>query len=103
MNTEDFVKVCQEIVKDLKRNAPRDTGNLAENSIRIEFLDNGNTCKIYVDERIAPYMPFTNEPWISPRWNGKKNPNEQWWNNSSEKLAEDIATYTGGTLIREEL
>jgi hypothetical protein len=24
-------------------------------------------------------MPYTNEPWVSPKWNGKPNPNEAWW------------------------
>lgn len=30
----------------------------------------------------AYYMPYTNERWISGRWKGKQNPNEDWWDNA---------------------
>lgn len=36
----------------------------------------------YVGNEQAYYMPYTNERWISPRWKGKKNPNEDWWDNA---------------------
>lgn len=32
-----------------------------------------------MDTNIIPYVPYTNEPWIAKRWNGRKNPNEGWW------------------------
>lgn len=53
------------------------TGNMAFNSLR--YQEEGDSFVIYMDESIAPYVPYTNEPWISPRWHGKKNPNEGWW------------------------
>jgi hypothetical protein len=73
----EVVRVCMEVVREIRKRAPKDTGNLAYNSIRYEWK--GNKFIIYVDENIAPYMPFTNEPWIHERWNGKPNPNEAWW------------------------
>jgi hypothetical protein len=86
MNSQEFKTMCLDVVEELRRVAPRDTGNLALNAIRYEF-PNADECRIYVDKAIAPYMPYTNEPWISPRWNGHKNPNEGWWNNATTLIA----------------
>lgn len=63
--------------------APRDTGNLAFDSIRYVFTS-PTRAVVYVDTKIAPYVPYTNEPWISPRWKGKKNPNEKWFERGVE-------------------
>lgn len=99
MTAQEFESLCNEIVMLLKNNTPYDTGNLSNNGVRFEFT--GNECHIYVDEAIAPYMPFTNEEWISPRWNGKKNPNEAWWQTTVEDmLLPAIVGYTGGVLKR---
>ena len=87
--------MCNEILRELRAITPIDTGNLKYNAIKIEFSSDMSECRIYVDEAIAPYMPYTNEPWISPKWNGKKNPNEGWWTNFSDKIAEVISRYTG--------
>ena len=62
--------------------APQDTGNLAFNALKIEFPSTG-VCEIYIDESIAPYMKYTEFPWISPKWNGKKNPNEGWFEHAA--------------------
>ena len=43
-------------------------------------------------------MPFTNEEWISPRWNGKKNPNEHWWNNIVIVTMNELATKYRGAI-----
>lgn len=93
----EFVKLCYREFDRLKSLSPIDTGNLRYNAIRIEF-PNENECNIYVDEDIAPYMPYTNEPWISPRWNGKKNPNEKWFDNAVKVIANDVALATQGEL-----
>lgn len=55
---------------------------------------------IYVDMNNAPYMPYTNEPWIAHRWGGKKNPNESWWNKTAEALVYEIADFIGGEVIQ---
>lgn len=60
-------EACRILKQVLQARAPYDTGNLALNSIRIV----GN--KVVVGGEIAPYAPFTNEP-----WNKGKNPNENW-------------------------
>ena len=74
-------------------NAPV-TGNLKYNSLKVLKVPNG--VYIYVNENIAPYMPYTNERWISPRWKGAQNPNEKWWEKMTEKFIEDLATELGG-------
>lgn len=56
---------------------PRDTGNMAYNALKYKV--EGKYMIIYFDTNVSPYIPYTNEPWLSPKWKGKKNPNEGWW------------------------
>ena len=104
-----FDKAFLKAVDELKKLAPKDTGNLAYHAIKYRWL-NDHQFEIYVDvgdtdafvehgefiKGQAPYMPFTNEEWISPHWNGKKNPNENWWNNAVEIIVKLIARYLRG-------
>lgn len=103
MTKERFDQVCMKCVELVKQFAPIDTGNLRYNAIRYEWIDE-NTFKIYVDgtpdnkNSIAPYMPYTNEPWISKKWNGKKNPNEGWWQKAVEFIAQYISEELNGEI-----
>lgn len=92
-----FKIACEKACRELRGLAPYDTGNLANNAIRIEF-PSANECRIYVDESIAPYMPYTTRPWVSPRWHGKKNPNQDWWQTACELIIEYISKELGGEL-----
>lgn len=105
-----FEQVFLEAINLLREEAPKDTGNLAYNAIKYKW-ENENEFVIYVDvgkipireykkeiKGIAPYMPYTNEPWISPRWNGNKNPNEGWWNDAIEFIIQYMAKRLGGEL-----
>ena len=83
-----------EAVKTVRFYAPKDTWNLANNGVNYVYPD-ADTCVIYVDENFAPYMPYTNEPWINRKG---KNPNENWWQDTVEDLAQIIADETGGEL-----
>ena len=74
------------------------TGNMKYNATRIERIST-NTNKVYVDENIAPYVPYTNEPWISPHWKGAKNPNEGWFDDFALEYAQLLAQALGGTLV----
>lgn len=65
------------------------TGNLKYNALKVMQAPNGML--IYVDQNIAPYMPYTNEKWISPKWKGAKNPNENWWENMCKDFVKDLA------------
>ena len=73
------------------------TGNMKFNATKVEYL--GKTSRIFVDENIAPYVPYTNEPWVSPRWNGTQNPNENWFDDFTLAFAQQLARELGGTLI----
>lgn len=83
-------------VNYIKANAPYDTGNLRLNAIKYKIV--GNEFTVYVDEKIAPYMVYTNEEWTSDKWNGKQNPNEQWWNKVVEDVIYTMALYLKGEL-----
>ena len=65
------------------------TGNMAFNASKIEFTDD-RTCNLYIDDEVAPYVPFTNEKWISPKWKGHKNPNEDWFGRATYIVAKNI-------------
>lgn len=79
MRTDEFIKLADLSFSEARNVSPIKTGNLRYNAMSVEILNGGNTYKIYVKQDIAPYMPYTNEPWVAKRWNGKKNPNEGWW------------------------
>ena len=95
MTVEKFEGVCNVAFDAVRRYTPIDTGNLRYNATNMEYVGN-NKCNIYVDESIAPYMPYTNEPWKDKRWKGKKNPNEHWWQDTAKDVAQIIADELGG-------
>ncbi len=97
LSNAKFRRVCRDACEQLRILAPYDTGNLALNAIKIEF-PSPSTCIIYVDEAIAPYMQYTTRPWVSPRWKGRKNPNEGWWQAAGELIVERIAQNVKGSI-----
>lgn len=101
MTQLEFDRMCMMCVDIVRRNAPIDTGNLRYNAIRFEFI-NDNKFVIRVDRRIANYMPYTTEPWEAERWQGKKNPNEGWWDKTAQELADFISSYIGETYQKGE-
>lgn len=74
------------------------TDNLKYNATQVEQID-VNTQKVFINEDIAPYMPYTNEPWVSEKWKGAKNPNENWFSEFFDKFARQLASELGGELI----
>lgn len=87
MTRQKIINAAIRTVQGLQRNdkwVPRDTGNMAFNSIRYKI--EGNFIVIYVDTNIAPYAPYTTEPWIAAKWHGAKNPNEGWWDRFCEEF-----------------
>ena len=111
-----FDKVFLGAVDKIRRDkrTPKKTGNLAYNAIKYKwnsptqfeiYVDVGDTDAFVAGEKFlvgqAPYMPFTNEVWISPRWNGKKNPHQNWWNKEMESVIKYIARRLGGQVWRE--
>lgn len=78
--------------------APKDTWNLCMNALKMAETTDGYV--IYIDDAIAPYMPYTNEKWTSPRWGGKKNPNEGWFNKVAGEVLQMFAEELHG-IIKE--
>ena len=97
MTRAEFQRICLAVVDKVKAKSPIDTGNLRWNAIRFEYIDE-RTFKIYVDQGIAPYMPYTNEPWIAERWKGKKNPNEAWWQRTIEEITKELTAELNGVM-----
>lgn len=96
-------------ISESQRVVPIDTGNMRYNSLKLEKISE-DTYMVFFNQigehkpgeldGIAPYIPYTNEPWISPKWKGKKNPNQGWFNEKFvplfiRKLAEELARYDG--------
>lgn len=78
------------------------TGNMAFNATQYVTLLNGTIfyAKIYVDENIAPYVYYTNEKWISPKWKGHKNPNEGWVDKGMQEVVQSLGKSFEGTVRR---
>lgn len=72
------------------------TGNIAFHALQYKI--EGDLIDIYIDDRIAPYCYYTDEPWVSPKWKGKKNPNEGWWKRFCEEFARRLAVKLRGEL-----
>lgn len=89
MTYNEFVNLCIDMLLIIKETCPIDTGNLRHNAIKFKFI-NSRKIEIWVNEDIAPYMVYTNEQWLSPKWEGQKNRNESWWQNAVYKCVEMI-------------
>ena len=89
MNAEKFSRVVNYCLLMTRLVAPKDTWNLANNGVTLEYVDDRHI-NVYVNLNIAFYMIYTNEPWLSPKWNGKQNPNEGWWNECGEEIIPNI-------------
>ncbi len=111
MTRNDLISVGRECVQIIKRMSPIKTGNLRYNAIRFE-MPNPNKFVIYVDERIAPYMPYTNEVWrrtiikmgnfipgqVVERMRTWNNPNEGWFDRAVRTAVLYVQQRYGGTL-----
>lgn len=86
MQNEDIPRNGRARLKHPERKV---TGNLKKNSFKGRWVEE-NHFVIYMDENIAPYMPYTNEKWTSIKWKGAKNPNENWWQKAMESMVLNI-------------
>lgn len=93
MQTKQIEVAYRFALNYLKSKSPIDTGNLRYNAIKYRI--EGDRFIIYVDEKIAPYMVFTNEPWINRRGT---NPNEGWWDYTIEEVLRLMAIFLKGEL-----
>lgn len=84
----------------IRNRSPIDTGNLRFNAIR--YAEHAATAAIFVDEKVAPYMKYTNEHWskFRPPLYGKLNPNYMWWNKSVDLAIQAMAIILNGEVIK---
>jgi hypothetical protein len=97
MTDTEFQTFLNRFVKNFKPLTPIDTGNLRNNSVKLIFTS-PTRAAVYVDTKVAPYMPFTDLPWISSRWGGKKNPNEGWFERAVEQALNKTAKSMKGRI-----
>lgn len=98
INQDEMINICARIFhEDFLQQTPIDTGNLRHNAKMFRAVS-ANEIEIGIDGSIAPYMVYTNEPWISPRWKGKENPNEGWFDVAARSFADELAKRLGGTV-----
>ena len=97
MNVADLAIAVNSAFNTFRTLVPIDTGNMRYNATQLRSVGYG-VYEIVVDKNIAPYVPFTNEPWTSPKWGGKKNPNEGWFDSAADLIANIIAAQLGGRL-----
>lgn len=104
MTRGEIIGACIQILESMRRDwvpNPRtrgktSTGNMAFNGLR--YAIQGNQFIIWIDDPIAPYAPYTEYPWTSPYWGGKKNPNEGWWERFREEFARRLAAKLKGEI-----
>ena len=97
MTRQQVIDAAISTVEEMRSEyVPRDTGNMAFNAL--EYKIENKVLDISVNPQIAPYVPYTNEPWLAARWNGKSNPNEGWWQKFVEEFTKRLTTKLRGTL-----
>lgn len=99
MNLEIY-NLAAEVLEIVQKHCPQKTGNLKRNAVKLYY--DANRIVISVDQAIAPYMPYTNEPWISPKWDGKKNPNLYWFDKAFFEVLRYIRQKYRGKLYRTD-
>ena len=78
MEATKFLKEATEyLYKLLQERCPVDTGNMKA-SISLLSGKGGTEYVIEIPANLVPYVVYTNERWISPKWNGRQNPNYHW-------------------------
>lgn len=87
----------QTAVETARAKIPIDTGNLRYNAFKYERVAE-DEWRIYIDDEVAPYAIYVNEPWISAKWNGKQNPNQGFWDEVVKSILEDVSNQLNGQI-----
>lgn len=95
--TADFLVLWLQI------KAPKDTFNLAINGIRKAYDDLTGYPIIVIGGETAPYAIYTNEVWLSARWGGKTNPNQEWIQRAIIEVIDTIKSIMSGVITQEDL
>lgn len=93
---ESLFRDAMQSLRD-KTFVPYDTGNLKFNAIKGMWVSE-QTFRIYIDEKVAPYVFYTQEPWIN---RPGINPNQGWVEKAVDYIANYIAHRLGGTTSKK--
>lgn len=107
MTKQDIVNAVQTTLEELRNTdfVPNpdtrykkggSTGNLKDNGLRINITQ--REVVIFLDQSKAPYVPYTNEPWVAEKWKGATNPNAGWWERFVEEFAKRLAAKLRGEI-----
>ena len=98
----DLERIAADLQYYLRRKSPKDTGNMAD-GIKVQPISDTEV-QVIIGKN-APYAVYTNEPWISPYWKGKPNPNEGWIDKALDEFTIWLANKLNGevtTISSEE-
>ena len=96
---EQASKYLQQVLKVF---APKDTGNLSLNAIRVVQVE-PNKWQIIIGGEIAPYAVYTNAEWVAEKWAGKRNPNEGWVNRAIDSAKPVLISILSGAITLTEI
>jgi hypothetical protein len=96
---EQASKYLQQVLKVF---APKDTGNLSLNAIRIVQVA-PSKYQIIIGGEIAPYAVYTNSEWVAQRWAGKVNPNQGWVNRAIDNAKPVLMSILSGAITLDEI
>jgi len=96
---EQASKYLQQVLKVF---APKDTGNLSLNAIRVVQVE-PNKWQIIIGGEIAPYAVYTDAEWVAPRWAGKRNPNQGWVNRAIDSAKPVLISILSGAITLTEI
>ena len=96
---EQASKYLQQVLKVF---APKDTGNLSLNAIRIVQVA-PSKYQIIIGGEIAPYAVYTNAEWVAQKWAGKVNPNQGWVNRAIDNAKPVLMSILSGAITLDEI
>ena len=79
---------------------PYRTGNLRFNAFQLKRTG-VNSWQILIKHSVAPYDIYVNGKWVSPKWHGKENPNEGFWQEVCDFIINYIHVKLGGELTND--
>ena len=82
--------------------APKKSGTLALLGIRKAYDAANGYPIIVIGGEPASYAIYTNEPWISKRWNGRLNPHQGWIQMAIEEARGTLIAILSGSMTMED-
>jgi len=97
ISAQDVRAAIAQSVWTFKARVPVDTGNMRYNATKLMPLGH-DRYRLYIDKNIAPYFPYVDGPWVHPRWQGAKNPNEKFFEKAAIAFANELTSRLNGKM-----